>query len=120
MKRTYLTSREHDALLHRQNGMCCVPGCSERNGLIADHSTPNAIDPGKPDQLMCRPRHKLKTLRDVKAISKMNAHQWDDDVSEPPARQPRTSPPRSRASLPPRPIPSRLTQYHVRQDRSGA
>jgi hypothetical protein len=70
MKRTYLTSREHDALLHRQNGMCCVPGCSERDGLIAEHSTPNAIHPGKPDQLMCRPCHKVKTLRDVKAIAK--------------------------------------------------
>jgi hypothetical protein len=71
MKRTYLTSREHDALLHRQNGMCCAPGCSERDGLIAEHSTPNAIYPGKPDQLMCRPCHKVKTLRDVKAIAKM-------------------------------------------------
>ena len=71
MKRTYLTSREHDTLLHRQNGMCCVLGCSETTGLIAEHSTPNAIDPGKPDQLMCRPCHKVKTLRDVKAIAKM-------------------------------------------------
>jgi hypothetical protein len=71
MKRTYLTSREHDALLHRQNGMCCLPGCSERNGLIAEHSTPNAIFPGKPDQLMCKPCHKVKTLRDVKAIAKV-------------------------------------------------
>ena len=71
MKRTYLTNREYDALLQGQNGMCCVPGCSERNGLIAEHSTPNAIDPGKPDQLMCRPCHKVKTLRDVKAIAKV-------------------------------------------------
>lgn len=71
MKRTYLTSREHDALLQGQNGMCCVLGCSETTGLIAEHSTPNAIDPGKPDQLMCRPCHKVKTLRDVKAIAKV-------------------------------------------------
>jgi hypothetical protein len=71
MKRTYLTSREYDALLQGQNGICCVPGCSERNGLIAEHSTPNAIYPGKPDQLMCRPCHKVKTLRDVKVIAKM-------------------------------------------------
>jgi hypothetical protein len=71
MKRTYLTSREYDALLQRQNGICCEPGCSERNGLIAEHSTPNAIYPGKPDQLMCRPCHKVKTLRDVKAIAKV-------------------------------------------------
>jgi hypothetical protein len=71
MKRTYLTSREHDALLQRQDGMCCVLGCSERNGLIAEHSTPNAVHPGKPDQLMCLPCHKVKTLRDVKAIARM-------------------------------------------------
>jgi hypothetical protein len=72
MKRTYLTSRECDALLQRQNGMCCVPGSSESIGLIAEHSTPNAIFPGKPDQLMCRRCHKVKTLWDVKAIVKMN------------------------------------------------
>ena len=40
-------------------------------GLIAEHSTPNALRPGKPDQLMCRPCHTLKTLRDVKAIARM-------------------------------------------------
>jgi hypothetical protein len=71
MKRTYLTSREYDALLQCQNGMCCVPGCFETDGLIAEHSTPNAIFPGKPDQLMCRPCHMAKTLRDVKAIAKI-------------------------------------------------
>lgn len=71
IKRTYLTSREHDALLQRQGGMCCVAGCREMDGLIAEHSTPNAIYPGKPDQLMCRPCHKAKTLRDVKAIAKI-------------------------------------------------
>ena len=71
MKRTYLTSREYDALLQRQNGICCVPGCFETDGLIAEHSTPNAIYAGKPDQLMCKPCHKVKTLRDVKAIAKM-------------------------------------------------
>ncbi len=71
MKRTYLTSREYDALLQRQNGMCCVAGCYDTDGHIAEHSTPNAIFPGKPDQLMCRPCHKVKTLRDVKAIAKV-------------------------------------------------
>jgi hypothetical protein len=71
MKRLYLTSREYDALLQRQDGICCVAGCHETESLIAEHSTPNAIYPGKPDQLMCRPCHKVKTLRDVKAITKM-------------------------------------------------
>jgi len=47
-----------------------VRGCKATEGLIAEHSTPNAIFPGKPDQLMCKPCHKVKTLRDVKAIAK--------------------------------------------------
>jgi hypothetical protein len=71
MKRTYLTSREYDALTQRQNGICCVPGCFETDGLIAEHSTPNAIYAGKPDQLMCKPCQKVKTLRDIKAIAKV-------------------------------------------------
>ncbi len=52
-------------------GACCVKGCDETDGLIAEHSTPNALQPGKPDQLMCVACHKLKTLRDVKAIAKV-------------------------------------------------
>lgn len=71
MARLYLTAREYDALLKRQHGRCCVRGCKATEGLIAEHSTPNAFYPGKPDQLMCRPCHKVKTLRDVKAIAKM-------------------------------------------------
>ena len=71
MPRGYLTAREDDALLKRQRGTCCVRGCKATEGLIAEHSTPNAIYPGKPDQLMCKPCHKVKTLRDVKAIAKM-------------------------------------------------
>jgi hypothetical protein len=71
MKRLYLTQREYDALLESQGGKCCVRGCKRREGLIAEHSTPNALKPGKPDQLMCAPCHKVKTLRDVKAIAKV-------------------------------------------------
>jgi hypothetical protein len=71
MPRLYLTARECDALLKRQRGKCCVRGCKTTAGLIAEHSTPNAIYAGKPDQLMCKPCHKVKTLRDVKAIAKM-------------------------------------------------
>jgi len=70
MTRLYLTQREYDALLEAQGGRCCVKGCSQTEGLIAEHSTPNAILPGKPDQLMCKACHKVKTLRDVKAIAK--------------------------------------------------
>jgi len=71
MRRLYLTQREYDELLERQGGKCCVPGCEEIEGLIAEHSTPNALKPGKPDQLMCRACHKVKTVRDVKAIAKV-------------------------------------------------
>lgn len=70
MSRLYLTQREHDALLEAQGGKCCSAGCEETEGLIAEHSTPNALRPGKPDQLMCVACHKVKTLRDVKAIAK--------------------------------------------------
>lgn len=71
MTRLYLTQREYEALLEAQGGKCCVRGCRAKEGLIAEHSTPNALKPGKPDQLMCVPCHKVKTLRDVKAIAKV-------------------------------------------------
>jgi len=71
MTRLYLTQREYDALLEAQGGECCVTGCNAAEGLIAEHSTPNALKPGKPDQLMCVPCHKVKTRRDVKAIAKV-------------------------------------------------
>ncbi len=71
MTRLYLTQREYDALLAAQDGKCCVKGCGATEDLIAEHSTPNALKPGKPDQLMCAPCHKVKTLKDVKAIAKV-------------------------------------------------
>jgi hypothetical protein len=71
MRRLYLTQREYDALLKKQNGACCVEGCEATVGLIGEHSVPNALWPRKPDQLMCAPCHKVKTLRDVKAIAKV-------------------------------------------------
>ncbi len=70
MSRLYLTQREYDALFEAQGNKCCVRGCGATEGLIAEHSTPNALKPGKPDQPMCAPCHKVKTLRDVKAIAK--------------------------------------------------
>jgi hypothetical protein len=71
MSPLFLTKREYDALLEAQGGKCCVKKCKETKGLIAEHSTPNALRPAKPDQLMCVPCHKVKTLRDVKAIAKV-------------------------------------------------
>lgn len=71
MTRLYLTRREYDALLDAQGGKCCVKDCNARKDLIAEHSTPNALKPGKPDQLMCVPCHKVKTLKDVKTIAKV-------------------------------------------------
>lgn len=70
MSRLYLTAREYEALLERQNGACCVSDCEETEGLIGEHSTPNAWRRAKPDQLMCAKCHKVKTLRDMKAIWK--------------------------------------------------
>ncbi len=66
MSRLYLTAREYEALLKKQNGACCVDDCEETEGLIGEHSTPNAWRRAKPDQLMCRSCHKIKTLRDIK------------------------------------------------------
>lgn len=70
MMRLYLTAREYEALLEKQNGVCCVKGCGAAKDLIAEHSTPNTWRRAKPDQLMCSACHKTKTLRDIKAIWK--------------------------------------------------
>lgn len=71
MSRLYLTAREYEALLKKQNGACCVDDCEETEGLIGEHSTPNTWRRAKPDQLMCAKCHKVKTLRDIKAIWKV-------------------------------------------------
>lgn len=71
MSRLYLTAREYEALLLKQNGVCCVEDCTESEALIGEHSTPNAWRRGKPDRLMCAKCHKVKTLRDIKAIWKV-------------------------------------------------
>lgn len=70
MSRLYLTAREYEALLKKQNGVCCVKNCGAAKDLIAEHSTPNTWKHAKPDQLMCSVCHKTKTLRDIKAIWK--------------------------------------------------
>lgn len=71
MGRLYLTAREFEVLLKKQNGACCVDDCEETEGLIGEHSTPNTWRRAKPDQLMCRSCHKVKTLRDIKNIWKV-------------------------------------------------
>ncbi|HCK84269.1 MAG TPA: hypothetical protein DHW63_07050 [Hyphomonadaceae bacterium] len=70
MTRLYLTAREYQALLRKQNGVCCRKGCGSSQDLIAEHSTPNIWKHAKPDQLMCSACHKAKTLRDIRAIWK--------------------------------------------------
>lgn len=71
MRRLYLTAREYEALLEKQDGRCCVDDCDETEDLIGEHSTPNVWRHAKPDQLMCTRCHKIKTLRDSKAIWKV-------------------------------------------------
>lgn len=71
MHRLYLTAREYEALLLKQGGKCCVDDCDETENLVGEHSTPNAWRRAKPDQLMCGTCHKVKTLRDIKAIWKV-------------------------------------------------
>jgi hypothetical protein len=71
MRRLYLTAREYEALLQKQDGKCCVDDREATDDLVGEHSTPNAWRPAKPDQLMCSRCHKVKTLRDIKAIWKV-------------------------------------------------
>ncbi|PZO55817.1 MAG: hypothetical protein DCF16_01730 [Alphaproteobacteria bacterium] len=71
MSRLYLTAHEYEALLLKQGGMCCVDECNTSDDLIGEHSTPNTWRRAKPDQLMCANCHKVKTLRDIKAIWKV-------------------------------------------------
>lgn len=71
MGRLYLTRREYDELLHKQNGRCCVEGCQEIEGLIGEHSTPEKWRHAKPDQLMCVAHHKIKTRSDIRKIWKV-------------------------------------------------
>lgn len=70
MARLYLTQREYDELYENQGRKCWVAGCTESEGLIGEHSTPQAWLRAKPDQLMCRLRHKPKTRKDIQAIWK--------------------------------------------------
>jgi hypothetical protein len=70
-KRQYLTPHQMRDLLIAQAGVCAAPNCMSEGPFEADHSTPNALQPGKPDQLLCKPCHARKTKRDVKAIAKV-------------------------------------------------
>lgn len=70
MTRAYLTKKEWASLLFAQGGKCCVFGCESEGPFQGEHSTPNALHPGKPDQLMCVPCHRIKTKSDVAAIAK--------------------------------------------------
>jgi hypothetical protein len=70
MARLYLTQAEYDELYERQGRKCCVQGCEESENLEAEHSTPEVWRHGKPDQLMCKVHHKIKTRSDIKKIWK--------------------------------------------------
>lgn len=67
--RKYYTKKEWDAQLEKQGGECAT--CSSTGPFDADHETPNAWEPGKPTQLLCKPCHKAKTKLDVKKIYKV-------------------------------------------------
>lgn len=71
--RKYASASDLRAMLERQGGVCAAPGCMSEGPFEADHSTPNAFVPGKPDQLLCAPCHKRKTfglMGDVSKIAK--------------------------------------------------
>lgn len=69
--RKYASASDLRAMLERQHGLCATPDCMSEGPFEADHSTVNAWQPGKPDQLLCVPCHALKTKRDIKAIAKV-------------------------------------------------
>lgn len=69
-----LTEREWRTMLARQGGVCATPGCMSIGPFEADHVVPNALERGKPTQLLCEPCHKRKTFG--------RAHLSDGDVSK--------------------------------------
>jgi hypothetical protein len=70
MKRSSLTLNEKILMCARQRWLCAV--CNDvLHDAEYDHSTPVALgNDAKPDQAICIPCHRLKTIRDVKAIAK--------------------------------------------------
>lgn len=71
-RRGYLTQRQWADMLERQGGVCaCGCGATPADGRFeADHSTPNALVSGKPDQLLFWRCHRIKTKRDVREIAR--------------------------------------------------
>ena len=57
-------------MLAAQGGVCAKPDCLSTGPFEADHSTPNAWEAGKPDQLLCEACHAKKTKADIRAIAK--------------------------------------------------
>jgi len=70
MTRGYLTDREWREMFEAQGCKCCVKGCASEGPFEAEHSTPNALRPGKPDQIMCVDHHRAKTRDDVREIAR--------------------------------------------------
>lgn len=68
--RKYYSASEWNAQLVAQGGLCATWGCESTGPFEADHEIPNAWEPGKPTQLLCKPCHKEKTKRDAKRIAK--------------------------------------------------
>ena len=68
--RKYYTKKEWDAQLAAQGYLCATWGCISEGPFDADHEIPNAWEPGKPTQLLCKPCHKAKTKADAKRIAK--------------------------------------------------
>lgn len=89
-KRSALTPKERADILARQGGCCVVWGCTATRGLEGEHSTPVSLGGNaKPDQLMCKRHHKMKTygspgrvggdIRDIKHIRKIEEKRTQAD-----------------------------------------
>ncbi len=72
-----LTDRERRELFEAQGYRCCVRGCESEGPFEDEHSCPDAIERGKPDQIMCVMHHKQKTKRDRPVIAKVKRLRGD-------------------------------------------
>lgn len=118
--RQYLTDRQWREMLDAQGGVCAIKDCGSTGPFHADHSTPNAFAPGKPDQLICVPCHKAKTRSDVRNIAK--AKRLSGETGSQPLRRAEREAKGLRPNFPKRPMsrkPRARSASEIMGDQNG-